>query len=52
MTRDPRGLCDLRVTAHGVEIDDRVGCGRGMRQTVEEACYLAVGKDSRDQSQQ
>ena len=46
-------MCDLIVTAHGEKNDDRVGCGRGVRQTVEEACYiLAVAEDSRDQSQQ
>ena len=40
----PKRLCELRVTAHGEEIDDRVGCGRGVRQTVEEACYWLLAK--------
>jgi len=39
-----RRLCDLRVTAHGEEVDDRVGWGRGVRQTVEEACYWLLAK--------
>ena len=38
-------MCDLRVTAHGEEIDDGVGWGRGVRQTVEEACYWLLAKN-------
>ena len=37
-------MCDLIVTAHGEKNDDRVGCGRGVRQTVEEACYWLLAK--------
>jgi len=37
-------MCDLRVTAHGEEIDDRVGCGWGVRQTLVEACYWLLAK--------
>jgi len=38
-------MCDLRVTAHGEEIDDGVGWGQGVWQTVEEACYWLLAKN-------